>query len=249
MRKIALTYIILGFAGAACGRLSTSGTNLAGQLDGAVIPPNVIVQQHDIQKDILGFYLYPDQGNPTCTLSPASSGASLFSEVPNGPFANCLWPHNKWSSPAPLSHFVFEATVSLSDPLKSEGVEVSANYAYQSRWYKFSFQCSYVQNAVRVWDTASGHWVNVVANGATVPCPRQNSGQPTHFEIQTHVANGQITFETVWINGAASPVNLSFNPVATSGNSPVYGVHFQMDGDSQGDSYSTVVSEFNFFAW
>ena len=195
-----------------------------------------------------GWYVYPDQGNPNCNAkpylmsSPSIDGASgRFHLDPTGQFNNCLWPIKLGTSKA--THFKLEAHYQLSNPSASQGVEFSSNKHVDTKWYKFSVQCSYYKAVFSVWDTANSKWV-----ATSIPCKRPAANTWQHLIIQTEINNGKAVFQSLTLNGVTHTINKSFYPKkGTSSNS--FGVHFQMNGNRSGDSYYTWLDNLKFTLW
>lgn len=196
-----------------------------------------------------GWYLYPDQGHPVCSATPAlTSSPSLdgisgrFYIGPTGQYQNCLWPISLGSN-STISHFVLDAHYRLSNPSYPEGVEFSSNHHVGTKWYKFSVQCSYVKGVFSVWDTAGGRW-----SATTIPCKRPAAGTWDHLTVKTEISNGKAVFLSLTLNGVSHTINKSFYPLYKT-SSYSYGVHFQMDGNLWSNAYYTWVDELKLSAW
>jgi len=195
-----------------------------------------------------GWYEYPDQGNPDCSSKPyLSSSPSIdgtsgrFHLDPTGQFNNCLWPIRLGTSKA--THFKLEAHYRLSKPSVSQGVEFSSNKHIDTKWYKFSVQCSYHKGVFSVWDTANSKWV-----ATSIPCKRPAANTWQHLIIQTEINNGKAVFQSLTLNGVTHTINKSFYPrTSTWANS--FGVHVQMNGNRSGDSYYLWVDNLKFTLW
>ncbi len=200
-------------------------------------------------EEMAGWYLYPDQGNPVCspgpslTSTPSLDGTSgEFYLGPTGPFNNCLWPILLGSSQT-ATHFTLDTHYRVSNPSYPQAIEFSSNKHIGTSWYKFSVQCSYHKGIFSVWDTAGARW-----SPTSIPCTRPASGAWDHLTVNTEISAGKAVFLSLTLNGATYPINQSFYP-ASKPNSYSYGVHFQMDGDGNGDSYNAYVDQLTFTAW
>jgi hypothetical protein len=196
-----------------------------------------------------GWYTYPDQGNPVCSLKPSlTSNPSLdgasgkFYLGPTGQYNNCLWPI-KLGTSTTATHFTLDTYYMLSDPSVAQGVEFSSNKHVGTKWYKFSVQCSYNKGVFSVWDTAGGKW-----SPTTIPCKRPALNRWDHLTVQTEINNGKAVFLSLTLNGVQYTINKSFNPVSKT-SSYSYGVHFQMDGNIKGNAYYAWVDNLKFSLW
>jgi hypothetical protein len=196
-----------------------------------------------------GWYMYPDQGNPDCsskpylTSSPSLYGTSgRFSLAPNGQFNNCLWPIRLGKSTT-ATHFTLEAHYQVSSPSVSQGVEFSSNKHIDTKWYKFSVQCSYYKGVFSVWDTAGSKW-----SATNIPCKRPARNTWESLQVQTEISNGKAVFKSLTHNGVTYAINKSFYPKKSS-SAYSFGVHFQMNGNRAGDSYYVWVDNLKFTLW
>jgi hypothetical protein len=196
-----------------------------------------------------GWYTYPDQGNPDCsskpllTSSPSLDGTSgKFYLGPHGQYNNCLWPILLGSSTT-ATHFTLETYYRLSDPSKSQGIELSSNKHIGTKWYKFSVQCSYNKGVWSVWDTAGGKW-----SATNIPCKRPAWNSWDHLTVKTEISNGKAVFLSLTLNGVWHSINKSFYPESKS-SSYSFGVHFQMDGNQAGNAYYAWVENLKFTLW
>ena len=196
-----------------------------------------------------GWYMYPDQGNPDCSSkpnlmsSPSLDGTSgRFSLAPNGQFNNCLWPIRLGKSTT-ATHFTLNTYYQLSNPSASQGIEFSSNKHVDTKWYKFSVQCSYYKGVFSVWDTAGGKW-----SATNIPCKRPGRYTWEHLVVQTEISNGKAVFKSLTHNGVTYAINKSFYPKKSS-SAYSFGVHFQMNGNRGGDSYYAWVDNLKFTLW
>jgi hypothetical protein len=196
-----------------------------------------------------GWYTYPDQGNPVCSLkptlmsSPSVDGTSgRFYLGPTGQYNNCLWPI-KLGSSTTATHFVLDTYYQLSDPSVAQGVEFSSNKHVGTNWYKFSVQCSYNKGVFSVWDTAGGKW-----SATNIPCRRPGRNTWDHLTVRTQISNGKAVFTSLTFNQVTYAINKSFYP-STKPSSYSYGVHFQMDGNRAGNAYYAWVDRLTYTLW
>ncbi len=196
-----------------------------------------------------GWYMYPDQGNPDCSSkpnlmsSPSLDGTSgRFSLAPNGQFNNCLWPIRLGKSTT-ATHFTLNTYYQLSNPSASQGIEFSSNKHVDTKWYKFSVQCSYYKGVFSVWDTANSKW-----SATNIPCKRPARNTWEYLKVQTEISNGKAVFKSLTHNGATYTINKSFYPKKSS-TAYSFGVHFQMNGNRGGDSYYVWVDNLKFTLW
>ena len=196
-----------------------------------------------------GWYMYPDQGNPDCSSkpnlmsSPSLDGTSgRFSLAPNGQFNNCLWPIRLGKSTT-ATHFTLNTYYQLSNPSASQGIEFSSNKHVDTKWYKFSVQCSYYKGVFSVWDTAGSKWV-----ATNIPCKRPARNTWDHLTVQTEISNGKAVFQSLTHNGVTYAINKSFYP-KKSASAYSFGVHVQMNGNRSGDAYYAWVDNLKFTLW
>lgn len=196
-----------------------------------------------------GWYMYPDQGDPNCSSkpylmsSPSLDGTSgRFYLDPTGQFNNCLWPIRLGKSYT-ATHFKLQTSYELSNPSVSQGIEFSSNKHVDTKWYKFSVQCSYYKGVFSVWDTAGSKWV-----ATSIPCKRPAAKTWEHLTIQTEINNGKAVFLSLTHNGVTHAINKSFYP-KKGASAYSYGVHVQMNGNRSGNSYYVWVDNLKFTFW
>ena len=196
-----------------------------------------------------GWYTSPDQGHPVCsekpepTCSPSVDGNSArFSIRPTGPFDNCLCPIKRGKSKT-ATHFTLEVRYRLSDPSVSQGVEFSSNKHGGTNGYKFSVQCSYNKGIFSVCNTAGRHWTPT-----NIPCTRPARDTRDQLTVPTEIRDGKAVFHSLTLNRETHEINQSFDPL-TKETAYSFGVHFQKNGNKQGNPDYVWLDNFKFTVW
>jgi hypothetical protein len=158
------------------------------------------------------------------------------------PFSHSLIWRRMGASTA-ATHFVFDMYYQIDQPSHSQGLEFAANQALSTQWYKFSTQCSFGNGKWSVWDSKNGGWVST---GIACTRPAANTWQHVIFEYQR--ASGKAVFVAITINGVKHYVNKSFYPQSKSGDGSI-GIHFQTNGDSTQQDYTTWIDKLSFYYW
>src|SRR4051812_28119932 len=175
--------------------------------------------------------------------SPSRDGkAAQFFVGGTTPFSHGLW-WRRMSSDGSATRFTLDMYYYMKNPGASQGLEFAANQASNNKWYKFSTQCAFSNNAWRVWDSYNSHWVET-----GIACNRPPAYTWQHVTFEYARENGRAKFLSITVNGKISYVNKSFAPKSISSSGSI-GVHFQLNGNRNQDDYMVWMDQMTLKNW
>lgn len=179
----------------------------------------------------------------TQSLSYPQPGTTRFSVSQGAAWAHALW-WKRLGNDANASHFVLILDQYLENPSASFGAEYDVNQIVNGAWYDFAIQCSFGYGIWQLWDPANQNWVPT-----SVPCTRPAPSTHVQLRLEFERSNGQAHFVSIGMNANIVPVNVSFNPQPISGANGDFGVHIQLNTNSNPDPYSVWVHNFSLNYW
>jgi hypothetical protein len=170
----------------------------------------------------------------------APYGDALFNNHLIGPSSSQGAPDTGHTQVPSLYNFTYDAYFYGDNLDLSEALEFDINQFFGGMGFIFGHQCKIANgNEWDVWDAANAKWVHT-----GVPC-YPNSNQWNHVILKVQrTSDNHLTYQSITLNGQTTTLNWSFD----HGSSPNwYGLtgNFQMDGNSQQNSYNVYLDNLN----
>jgi hypothetical protein len=187
--------------------------------------------------------------------SPSLSGqATIFNVGGSTPFSDALWtnhligtassqglPDTNSTLVPSLHNFTYDVYFYGENFALAQAVEFDVNLFFNNMGFIFGHECRIASgNEWDVWDNQNAHWVPT-----GVPCnPNNNSWNHLTIQVQRD-SNDNLVYQSIAFNGVTSTLNWTF-PHGSSSNWYGVTINYQMDGDSQQDSYNVYLDNLTF---
>ncbi len=187
--------------------------------------------------------------------SPSLSGqASEYNVGGNAAFADALWnnhligssssqglPDNDQTLVPSLHSFTYDLYFYGDNLGLSQALEFDVNQFFDKMGFIFGHECRIAAgNEWDVWDNQNQRWVST-----GIACyPNSNSWNHLTIKVQ-RTSNNELLYQSITLNGVTGNLNWTFPAGSTNG---WYGltINYQMDTDSQHDSYNTYLDNLTF---
>jgi hypothetical protein len=187
--------------------------------------------------------------------SPSMSGqASEYNVGGSTPFSDALWnnhligPDSSQGMPDTdqalipnLHDFTYDVYFYGDNLGLAQALEFDINQFFGNMGFIWGHECRIASgNQWDVWDNQKEHWTPT-----GIPCfPNNNSWNHLTLKVQRTSSN-ELVYQSITLNGVTSTLNWSFGAGSANG---WYGltINYQMDGNSQQDSYNVYLDNLTF---
>jgi hypothetical protein len=158
-----------------------------------------------------------------------------------GPYSSQGLPDTGQSLVPPLHNFTYDVYFYSDNIGASEALEFDINQFFNGMGFIFGHQCRIANgNQWDVFDNQKGAWVPT-----GIPCYPKN-GAWNHLTIQVQrTSDNHLTYQSITLNGQTSTLNWSL-PHGSTPNWYGVSINFQMDGNSQQESYKVYLDNLTF---
>jgi hypothetical protein len=195
-------------------------------------------------------------GTPTSTMtenvsSPAMDGKSAqFTMAPSSPdcpgYCNMLY-FNPIAGGDNVSHFLYDLYFYIDNPNAPQALEFDVNQTFGGQRWVWGSECNF--KADGHWDI----WNDAPATGweqTSIPCTanmfQANTWNHLIWDVQR--SGNSVQYNTLTLNGTVYPVNTTY-PNQQDWTLEEIDVAFQMDLDSNGDTYNVWLDQVNLTAY
>jgi|SRR5579863_1177015 len=211
-------------------------------------PPN-FVDCSPSPCDGISFWMAQGVGTPSM-----SGDAAEFNVGGSTPYSDALWNNhligpgssqgmpdaNRSVVPA-LHDFTYDVYFYGDNLALAQALEFDINQFFGNMGFIFGHECRIASgNEWDVFDNQSGKWTPT-----GIPChPKSNSWNHLTIKVQ-RTSNNDLVYQSITLNGQTSTLNWTFGHGSTPG---WYGVtlNYQMDGNSNQDSYNVYLDNLSF---
>lgn len=172
--------------------------------------------------------------------SPSMDGQALLMGIQGGnSFSHVLAYKSLGKTRPTISQFTQDAYLLFDRPENANGFSMAAHQTINGKHYRFSTQCSFNKGIWSVWNTKAGHW-----QATNLACVVPAANTWNHIVITTErTADSREHFISISVNGQTSYVNQYVYPESSSGNG--FGMHLEVDGNRNEDSYNAYWDKVN----
>ena len=189
--------------------------------------------------------------------SPALSGnATLFSLVPNMPYADVLFSAGLIGQNSPqipdysesilptLHNFVYDADFYVTDASVTQALEFDVVLNMSGIGMNWGTMCNFRGDGNwDIWDNVNGKWVS-----AGVPCKFVNGWNHVTITVQRESDN-TLLYQSIGLDGAVYTLNKTYPPGTAPSTWYGLNLNYQMDSSFSGAPVTTYVDNLTMTYW
>lgn len=187
-----------------------------------------------------------------------SGNATRFTIGGSTPYADVLWsnkligqgttlnmPDNNRAIIPNIHHMTFDGDIYVDNFSVMQDLELDMNLFMDGVGMEFGTECNHLNgNVWDIWNNADAHWVHT-----SIPCNlNDQSWNHVSFTVQRE-ANNDLTYQTITVNGQTFNIYQTVAPFQVPYNWYGMTVNYQMDGNHNQSTYSTVLDNLAVTYW
>ena len=187
-----------------------------------------------------------------------SGNATKFTIGGSTPYADVLWsnkligqgttlnmPDNNRAIIPNIHHMTFDGDIYVENISVMQDLELDMNLFMDGVGMEFGTECNHLNgNVWDIWNNADAHWVHT-----SIPCNlNDQSWNHVSFTVQRE-ANNDLTYQTITVNGQTFNIYQTVAPFHVPSSWYGMTVNYQMDGNHNQSTYSTVLDNLAVTYW